>query len=662
MSAGSPRSRALLLLALWGVALDVWGAAALAPGYEPHAGTATAELLTVVLPQVPLVVVAAVLVWRVPGHGVTRVLAVMAVCGALGLLAPGLLDGRTASDGGWDLPWVLSGLAWVGGLPMLPLLFLLFPTGFPPSPRWRPVLHAQLAALAGLVGLVVTDADPARGLPQALAVSAAVVLVTGAVLASVGLVLRWGRSVGEERRQLLVFALVAAAAAGWYVIGGIVSFGLGAEAPASAIAVPLILTAPVLATGYAVARHHLYGIDPVVNRFAVWGLVTAVLLGSYLGAVALLTSVTGAGEGSPVVAALMAVAVAGCLHPVRVCTQRLVDRVMYGARDDPLAVLRAAGARLSAAVGPTEVGLEIVRTAADSLRLPWVALDLETEGTWSRVAEVGAPRPREPCVIPIRDAGEDVGRLLAGARRGERGLAERDAHLLRDLATQAGPAVRSARLLAELSDSRERLVQARESERRRLRRDLHDCLSPALSGIGLTADTARRLLIRQPRLVDDLLARIAGEARDSADVVRRMLADLRPAALEDADLGAALTDRASQLSRPGEFDVRVCASDRVDGLRGAVQVAAYRIAVEAMANAARHSGGTTCDVFLDRVDGHLHITVSDDGRGLLDGVLPGVGLSSMRERAEEVGGHLVLDRDSHGLTVTADLPVLIDSQ
>lgn len=261
---------------------------------------------------------------------------------------------------------------------------------------------------------------------------------------------------------------------------------------------------------------------------------------------ALLTAVTGAGESSPLVAALTAVAVAVSLHPVRVGTQRVVDRVMYGARDDPSAVLRAAGGRLSAAIGPAEVESEIVRTAADSLRLPWVALDLETEGRWNRVAEVGAPGPGAPCVVPIRDAGEDVGRLLAGARRGESSLAERAAHLLRDLATQAGPAVRSARLLTELSDSRERLVQARESERRRLRRDLHDGLSPALSGIGLTADTARRLLVSQPRLVDDLLARIAGEARDSADVVRRMLADLRPAALEDTGLVAALT-----AGRPG---------------------------------------------------------------------------------------------------------------
>lgn len=115
------------------------------------------------------------------------------------------------------------------------------------------------------------------------------------------------------------------------------------------------------------------------------------------------------------------------------------------------------------------------------------------------------------------------------------------------------------------------------------------------------------------------------------------------------------------MSRPEEFDVRVRACDGVDGLRGAVQVAADRIVVEAMADAARHSGGTTCEVSLERVDGHLRITVRDDGRSPLEGVLPGVGLGSMHERAEEVGGRLVLDRDGHGLTVTADLPVLSDA-
>lgn len=653
------RDRAVLLLVLGGVGFVAWAATAFAPGYEPHVGTVAGELVTTVLTHVPLVAVAALLVWRVPSHGVTRVLAVMAACRAVGLLTVALLDGRTASEGRWDLPWVLSGLAWTGGLPMLPLLFLLFPTGSLPSPRWRPVLYAELGAVAVLVGLVVTDADPSVGAGRGFAVAAAVALVAGAFVAAVGLVLRWRRSAGEERAQLRVFALTAAAVAGWYLVGGlVVSVGFGIESPVDAITAPVIFISPVLATGYAVARQHLYGIDPALNRFAVWGLVTAFLLGSYLAVVGLFTWVTGAAEGSPAVAALVAVAVAVCLAPVRSRAQRLVDRAMYGVRDDPVEMLRAAGTRLSAAVDPADVALEIVRTATESLRLPWAALDLETEGTWTRVAEIGVPSQTEPSVVTIRDAGEDVGRLLVAPRRGERLLAGRDARLLGDLVMQAGPAVRAARMVAELTDSRERLVQARESERRRLRRDLHDSLSPALSGIGLSADTASRLLASQPGLADDLMRRISAEARDSAEIVRRMLADLRPAALEDSGLVSALTHRASQLTRSGEFDIRVRAPERLDAISAGVQIAAYRIAVEAMTNAARHSGGTFCDVLLARSNGHLRIDVMDDGHGLSDDFLPGVGLTSMRERASEVGGRVRLDRDSRGLTIVAQLPVL----
>src|SRR4051794_16938018 len=239
MNPRTPRGRAVLLLVLAGGAVGVWGAAVLAPGDRPHTGTVTSELVTTALTFVPLVAVAALLVWRSPSRGVTGVLAVMAISGAVGLITVGLLDGRTASQGHWDVSFVLSGLAWIGGLPMLPLLFLLFPTGSPPTPRWRPVLYAQLGALAVLVGVVLADADPSRGLPHLLLVSAAVVLLAGALAAAVGLVLRWRRAVGEERAQLRLFALAAAAVAGWYLVAGLlVSVGSGFGAPVDTIAIP----------------------------------------------------------------------------------------------------------------------------------------------------------------------------------------------------------------------------------------------------------------------------------------------------------------------------------------------------------------------------------------------------------------------------------------
>jgi signal transduction histidine kinase len=262
-----------------------------------------------------------------------------------------------------------------------------------------------------------------------------------------------------------------------------------------------------------------------------------------------------------------------------------------------------------------------------------------------------------PTTFAMQDGGADVGRLLVAPRRGERDLGPRDRRLLADLVVQAGPAIRASRLVAELTESRERLVAARESERRRLRRDLHDCLSPALSGIGLSADTASRLLPVTPGDARPLLARIARQARDSTAVIGRMLADLRPPELAEVGLIAALTERAVELARPGEFAVRVKSTAEWEALDPGLELVAYRVTVEAMANAARHSGGTVCDVMLDRPDHWLRIVVTDDGRGLTPNGSPGIGLTSMKERVEEAGGRLALTANGPGVTVTAQLPV-----
>jgi signal transduction histidine kinase len=565
---------------------------------------------------------------------------------------------------------------------MLPLLFLLFPTGAPVSPRWRPVVLSQVVALGVLAALVVTDADLTRPVPLVLTAAGAATLVVGAVVAAVGLLLRWRRSSGATRTQLRVFAVSAAAITGWYVVALLgLAVGLAMASPVDVLAVALLVVTPVCATGYAVARHHLYGVDVVVHRLTVWGIVTGLLLGAYLAAAALVAAALGEDRPPTAAAAGLAVAVAAALAPVRTRAQRLVDRAMYGMRGEPLEMLRAAGARLAVAVHPVDVAREIVHTAADSLRLSWVALELEEEGAWTRVGEVGHPASTDRVAVTIRDGDDDVGRLLAAPRRGERHVSARDARLLGDLATQAGPAVRAARMIHELSASRERLVEARESERRRLRRDLHDSLSPALSGIALSADTARRLVGGRPDQAEAQLTRIAAEARDSAEVVRRMLADLRPRALEDTGLLPALAARAAQLTRPGEFEVVVSATQDVDLLPDDVELAAYRIAVEAMTNAARHSGGTRCDVALSRSHGHLRVQVTDDGAGMgtatstgtstglptstststSTGTVAGVGLTSMSERAVAVGGRVRV-RDgaadgTGGVRVLAELPL-----
>ena len=211
-------------------------------------------------------------------------------------------------------------------------------------------------------------------------------------------------------------------------------------------------------------------------------------------------------------------------------------------------------------------------------------------------------------------------------------------------------AARASSLAAQLQDSREQLVAAREEERRRLRRDLHDGLGPSLGAVVLRIDTARNLagagraeesdrVLRQAR--DDVAAALAD--------VRRLVHDLRPPALDDLGLTGAVRQQAERVLPPS-VDATVTAAD--DGeLPAAVEVAAYRIASEALANAARHARASRVDVRLEREDGALVVTVADDGVGIPPGAPAGVGLVSLRERAAELGGSCTVECPAGGGTV-----------
>jgi two-component system NarL family sensor kinase len=608
--------------------------------------------------------VAALLLAQLPGHGVGRVIAAMACANATGYAAVVAGEWLIQQDlpGAGLMRWVAA-VSWVGTLPLVPVLVLVFPTGRPPSRRWRPVLWAQLAAIAvlGVMSAIGVGAVP-PGL-EPVAVLAGVVLLGTGMAAVVRRVVGWRTAVGVERAQLRDFAIVGAVIAFGYLLAGLLLLaGLDDVRHVSSdvlLYLTMVAGLPV-AVGVAVLRHRLYGIDPLVNRVLVWATVSAVLLGVYLGIIAATTALLGGSRWPTPVALVAAAVMALVLAPVRARVQRLVDRLMYGDRGGPVRILRALGARLSATVAPDEVARTLTETLTGTLRLPWAAVDLDREGAWQRIAEAGDPGAAgQPVTIPLTHGGEQVGRLLAQPRRGEATLTRADRQLLADLAAHAGPAVHAARLVDQLTESRERLVQAREVERGRLRRDLHDSLSPALAGIGLSADAASRMLRSDPEAAAALLGRVVAEAQASTETVRRLLADLRPPGLEELGLVAALEERARQLSRPGEFDVDLRIADPLAPLAPGVEVAAYRIAVEALTNAARHSGGRRCCCLELTTNQLLRLAVTDDGHGLAEDNGDGIGIRTMQERARELGGRLTIGAvDGSGVRVVAELPTL----
>ncbi len=416
-----------------------------------------------------------------------------------------------------------------------------------------------------------------------------------------------------------------------------------------------------ISIGVAIQRYQLWDIDVVINRTLVYGSLTAIVIGLYVLVVGGLGALL-QGRGNVLISLAAAGLVAVLFAPLRARLQRGVNRLMYGERDDPHAVISRLGQRLEATLAPDAVLPTIVQTVTDALRIPFAAIELRRAGELALVASAGQP-VGEATRLPLTYRGELVGEMVLGGRPGEQAFGIADRRLLEDLARQAGVAVHALRLrdealglAADLQRSRERLVTAREEERRRLRRDLHDGLGPQLAALTMKAEAARDLLTTDPAMTGRLLAEIIEQMQASVTDIRRLVYALRPPALDDLGLVGALRAHAT-LHNQGRLRVTVEAPDTLPPLPAAVEVAAYRIAQEALANAARHSGARSCTVRLEAEEDGLYVEVSDEDKGIPGDRKAGVGLSSMRERTAELGGSLVIEPlPTGGTRVRARLP------
>jgi signal transduction histidine kinase len=234
-----------------------------------------------------------------------------------------------------------------------------------------------------------------------------------------------------------------------------------------------------------------------------------------------------------------------------------------------------------------------------------------------------------------------------------------DWRLLQGVAHQAGVAAHGVRLTADLQCSREQLVTAREEERRRLQRDLHDGLGPGLASLTLKLDTARNLLAHDPAAASALLMELKAQTQAIVVDVRRLVYDLRPLALDQLGLICAIREYAASLSDHDELQVSIEAPEHLPSLPAAVEVVAYRIVQEALTNVVRHAHARTCTIrFLLDDTPLLYLEIRDDGHGLPPSYRPGMGMHSMRERAAELGGTCVISSSpSGGTLVWARLPL-----
>jgi signal transduction histidine kinase len=219
------------------------------------------------------------------------------------------------------------------------------------------------------------------------------------------------------------------------------------------------------------------------------------------------------------------------------------------------------------------------------------------------------------------------------------------------LSAQLSLALDAVALATQLQLSRGQIVTAREEERRRLRRDLHDGLGPALAGVALTLQAAQNT---GGPAAGELVSGAREQIEDVVGEIRRIVHELRPPILDDLGLAAAIRAHADRLA---PLTVKLDIPDPRVPLSAATELAVYRIATEALTNVVRHAHADNCHVTLHSDRDRIVLEVSDDGRGLDPGADPGVGLRSMRERAAELGGHVKLGRASlGGLAVAVRLP------
>jgi len=561
---------------------------------------------------------------------------------------------------------VCFGLYWVA----VAHFAAVFPRPLPLARRlwFVPAIYGgSLAALGAYLALIAVSVDTPLDRIAKVAPFTGVHASTFLALAMVFVAQQfWRAPVGTARAQIR-WVVLAALTSG---VGGLLLYLvpplLGVQ-PVSANLIGVLATVFPASVAVAVLQFGLFDIDRLLNRAMVYGSWSVAIAVGY----ALLVAAFGTAfqsRGGPLPGLLATGLIALAVQPLRSRLQRVVDRLMYGQRDDPAAVFGHLGERLEATLAPAAVLPTLASTVAEALRLPYVAIELRSSGKAKIEAAYGKPS-REPLPLPLVYRGEVLGALLVEPRSGDDEFAAAEIDLLETIARQAGVAAYALRTREDLRRSRERLVAAREEERRRLRRDLHDGVGPALGALTLKLDAAANVLDRDVGVARALLSELRTEVQAAIDDLRTMVHALRPPVLDDLGLIEALRGQVRRIEH--ELEVRFEGSDELPVLPAGVELAVFRIVQEALANVVRHAQASRCRVALTTHPGAVVVTVEDDGIGIpspvprsktdATGRTSGVGLESMRERAEELGGRLSIShRLGGGTRIEAHLPVPTD--
>jgi signal transduction histidine kinase len=558
-----------------------------------------------------------------------------------------------------QLEWLTQTIALIGSVAIL-AFFFVFPNGLF-MPRWT---------MAIFMGWFVFQL-PRYYFPSSSVIlhsDAAIynVLFTAFFLSGVGAqiyrYIRVSNAVERQQTKWVIYGLTIGM--GCYLIlrtlSLLVSDPMGSGLPVSLgiviVSSFFILLIPI-SISIAVIRYRLWDIDPIINRTLVYGALSFLTIAFYVLVVGGFALYFRNNETNLVISFIATGIVAILFEPLRQRLQRAVNRLMYGERDDPATVLTRLSQRLDSALAPDSVLQTIVETLAQTLRLPYAAISLANDAP--RFASASSPPPSNLLHLPLQYQAERVGELTLAPRAPGESLSSADMKIISIIAQQAGVAAYTVRLNNDLQTSRERLVTAQEEERRRLRRDLHDGVGPTLASFSQRLETAAELIHTNPQKSEKIIHALQKQVTETVAEIRRLVYALRPPVLDEFGLVSAIREHVAQYGGPRGIRVVFDVTEPMPPLPAAVEVAAYRIALEAFTNIIKHAQSSACQVLIRLGDGSLLLEISDNGKGLREETHAGVGFHSMRDRASELGGEFsVENKPSGGTIVRARLPIV----
>jgi signal transduction histidine kinase len=697
----TPSTRSRLALALWLVlVLTLAGALAL----SVRNGSLQQEPAFLVLAIAMIIgygTVGAFIVARTAGNPIGWLMMVAAAAYVLaGLTSEYATYAYVTSPGsvpGGELAAWLSNWLFLIVFAPIPILVVLFPTGRPPSPRWKYLPAATIVAFGlGLLGTILrtgpievgTDAGgPGVKVPNPTGVVGlqgfldtalpvvAVLAIAVSVLATVSLVIRFRRAAGDERQQIRWLAYVAAISVVLFAATLVSAIGLKAN-ESSAINDIFVYGFLVCigigipwAAGVAILKYRLWDLDIVLKKAAVAAVLVILIV---VAALVLLGIVGGIVVGplsdNPAAMLLAGLAIGLLFWPLRRLARLIADRLVYGRRASPYEVLTVFSERLAETYSTQDVLLRMANVlhaatgAATATVWLRIGSDLRPAAWWPADGDAppafSAPAGSLPelpgdLAVEVRDQGELLGALTVTMPANDPLDRSRE-RVVQDLAGQAGLVLRNVRLIEELRASRQRLVKAQDDGRRTIERNIHDGAQQQLVALAVKLRLADAMVDKEPAKAHDLLTQIQLETNRALQDLRDLARGIYPPLLADKGLAAAVEAQARKSPVPVAVE-----ADGIGRFPQEIEAAVYFCVLEGLQNALKHANPTQTTVRLAATDGHLTFQIADDGRGFDTGAAAyGTGLQGMADRLDAIGGTLeVTSAPGRGTTVTGRLPV-----